>query len=102
MCCFFFTLTKLKRNFRLEEPGFCRMPIICARATKINADCRVQFQVAGFSAKLPSFMPSKMPIAKFYAKFFEIKALLLVLVPGTTFVADEENTTNTQQTPHTR
>ena len=28
-------------------------------------------------------MPSKMPIAEFYVEFFEIKILLLVLVPGT-------------------
>ena len=35
-----------------------------------------------------------MPIAKFYAKIFEIKALLLVLVPGTTFVP-------TKKTPQT-
>jgi hypothetical protein len=33
---------------------------------------------------MPSFMPSKMPIAEFYAEFFEIKVVLLVLlVPGT-------------------
>ena len=33
---------------------------------------------AEYNAELPSFMPSKMWIAKFYAEFFEIKVLLLV------------------------
>ena len=37
---------------------------------------------AEFDAELLSLMPSKMSIAKFYAKFFEIKVLLLVQFPS--------------------
>ena len=33
---------------------------------------------AKYNVELPSFMPSKMSIAKFYAEFFEMKVLLLV------------------------
>ena len=58
-----------------------------------NADCRV----------MPSFMPSKMSIAEFYAKFFEIKVLILVQLPGTinwNSIETENTQTNNKQHTH--
>ena len=60
-----------------EEPGFFRLPDIsafCAQCKKMSiaelcqriVDCRVMLSF--MPSKIP--MPSKMPIAEFYAKFF--------------------------------
>ena len=62
------------------------MPITdCQVIPSKNAECQV----------MPSFMPSKIPIAKFYAKLFELKVLLLVQLSGTTHTHtrthDEQN-----------
>ena len=61
------------------------MPVKCLCRVKcqVKGLCRVKGQVAEYNAKLPSFMPSKMSIAKFHANFLEIQVLLLVQLPGT-------------------
>ena len=61
------------------------MPITdCQVIPSKNAECQV----------MPSFMPSKIPIAKFYAKLFELKVLLLVQLSGTTHTHTHARTMN--------
>ena len=63
--------------------GLLGLVLVYGGAVEFYANCRVKCRVAEYNAELPSFMPSKMSIAEFYAKFFEIKILLLVQLPGT-------------------